>query len=306
MTTGRYAPSPTGRLHLGNLRSALLAWLHVRLCNGQFILRMDDLDTPRNVPGAQAQLIADMQWLGLHWDQGPHFQSQRLEHYDQAFNQLKSMDALFPCQCSRKDIALALSAPHQDHPAGVYPGTCRSLDLDTLNSPVSWRFRTEDLVIEFKDYVCGHQCQDLEKAVGDFIVKRKDGLFAYQLASVVDDHLMGVTDVIRGEDLIDSTPRQIALAQALNYAQSQYWHVPMMRDQSGNIFSKRDGSDSLIQWQEQYGHGIDAATKLIGLFAYSLGLIDKNSGLSCVELLQELTFDEFCKKLQREYNPDKF
>ena len=229
MTRGRYAPSPTGRLHLGNLRTALLAWLQARIDRGVFILRIDDLDTPRNKPGSVEQMIQDLYWIGLDWDEGPdvggehapYFQSQRLGHYEKAFHYLQEKSAVFPCKCSRKDIANAISAPNGAENNRIYPGTCRPgknhIHADNLNSPgvYAWRYCVNNQNIVFEDAVLGHQRQKLPSAVGDFVVKRKDGLFAYQLTSILDDILMSVTDVVRADDLLDSTPRQIAILKTL-------------------------------------------------------------------------------------------
>lgn len=299
MACGRYAPSPTGRLHLGNIRTALLAWLQARLCEGKFILRIDDLDLARTRPGSLQQVITDLKWLGLDWDEGPdigganppYLQSLRTHLYADSFDRLKEMGLVFPCTCSRRDIAMAQSAPHMDQPVSVYPGTCRP-DPVQLRPPASdsgaadaaWRFLVEGQVLEFTDLVLGNQQQDLATEVGDFVVKRKGGLFAYQLASVVDDAMMGVTDVVRGADLVDSTPRQLALFDTLGYDRPNFWHVPLMHDNQARRLSKRDGSHSLQQWTDM---GKPAAT-LVGHLAHSVGLINMDKPLSCRELLEHL------------------
>ncbi len=308
MSCGRYAPSPTGRLHLGNLRTALLAWLQCRLINGKFILRIDDLDQPRNVPGSLEQIIEDLYWLGLDWDEGPdvggingpYLQSLRLGFYRRAFDSLRKYGCVFPCVCSRKDIAMALSAPHQDQPVNIYPGTCRPTASILVGARAvdarenfAWRFAVGDQTVHFDDEICGPQWLELKSCVGDFVVRRRDGLYAYQLVSVVDDQMMGVTDVLRGEDLINSTHRQLALIHALHYRIPGFWHVPLLRDNENRKMSKRDGSDSLKQWQERAG----TAEQLVGYFAYSSGLIDENRPISATELLQTLDIRRYKAKL---------
>jgi len=290
---GRYAPSPTGRLHQGNLRTALLAWLHTRLNRGRFILRMDDLDQPRNRKGAADQIIADLRWLGIDWDEGPdvggpsypYNQSARSPSYRQAYEQLLEQGLLFPCYCSRKDIAAAISAPHATDNNKIYPGTCRpdqpTTRFDTGGRETAWRYRVDHEEIEFCDHVFGVSQQNLGLDVGDFVIKRRDGLFAYQLATVVDDALMGVTDVVRGSDLIDSSARQIALFGSLDYSVPEFWHVPLMNDDQGKRLCKRDGSDSLEQLQDQ---GIKPS-QVVSSLANSCGLVNTRLELSAQELL---------------------
>lgn len=299
---GRYAPSPTGELHLGNLRTALLAWLQARLSNGIFVLRIEDLDITRAREGSEYKILADLKKLGLDWDEGPdvggplgpYIQTQRNDHYLQAFNQLKRDDLLFPCHCSRKDIQQAASAPHGAQ--AIYPGTCRNnaSRQNHRKSAAAWRFKTDIGGRRFYDCVQGVFRQNLRKEVGDFVIKRKDALFAYQLAVVVDDALMGVSDVLRAQDLLDSTPRQIELQSVLNLTTPRYWHVPLMLDDQGDIMSKRYGSDTL----EGYLQGGGTVEKLIGTFANTLSLIEPDEALSAKELLTELTFPRFVSALQ--------
>ena len=309
MFCGRYAPSPTGRLHLGNLRTAVLAWLNTRLNKGKFILRIDDLDSPRIRPGALGQILEDLRWIGLDWDEGPdtggksgpYLQSLRLGHYENAFLRLRHQSRVFPCRCSRKDIALAVSAPHLDQPTRIYPGTCRpgklaeTTDASRCNprNELSWRYGVGNSVVTYNDKLWGRQQQNLGSAVGDFVVKRKDGLYAYHLATVVDDGLMGVTDVLRGEDLLDSTPRQIELMKTLGIRVPEFWHVPLLHDDNGRRMSKRDGSNSLQQWQEKS----KSPSRLVGHFARSLGLIDEDRPLSLTDLLQQLDPETFRQRL---------
>ncbi len=308
MRCGRYAPSPTGSLHLGNLRTALLAWLQTRLVGGRFILRIDDLDLPRNREGATEQIISDLRWLGLDWDEGPdvggprgpYFQQFRTDLYRQQFGKLLERRLVYPCSCSRKDIRLAQSAPHPDSGTTVYPGTCRP--AGAAGFPVSqhpdtqsraWRFLTAGLRIDCVDRLLGGRTQSLESEVGDFVVQRRNGMFAYQFATVADDGLMGVTDIVRGADLVDSMPRQAALFDSLGFARPDFWHVPLMQDQHGGRMSKRDGSESLQKWRRG-GYSPDF---VVGMLAHSAGIIDRNWPVSCQELLAQTTVQHFCNVL---------
>lgn len=304
---GRYAPSPTGRLHYGNLRTALLAWLQIRLLGGEFILRIDDLDAFRNKPGAVEQVIDDLKWMGLDWDFGPdsprgerYLQSNRLRFYEEAFNQLAANGLIFPCTCSRRDIAEAISAPHDSH-ISVYPGTCRHRQFSkpSMDQPAqaaqdhAWRIRVDNAAVVVNDRLAGNIEQSLASAVGDFVVKRKDGLFAYQLATVVDDGLMGITDIVRGEDLLYSAPRQAWLFDLLGYERPSFWHVPLMRDANHQRLAKRDGSHSLEQWQKSNR----SANELVGVMAYQLGLINEPVALSPQTLLDRMEINQFTHAL---------
>lgn len=295
---GRYAPSPTGELHLGNLRTALLAWLQTRLTGGVFVLRIEDLDVSRNRAGSADKIIADLKRLGLDWDEGPdrggrlgpYTQLDRLALYRRACDFLGGGNRLFPCFCSRKDIREAASAPHGV--AVVYPGTCRArpgsgetIPEGVRNAAPAWRFAVDDEIVCFHDCLQGVYRQDLAREVGDFVVRRRDDVFAYQLAVVVDDALMGVTDVVRGEDLIDSTPRQIALQAALGLATPRYWHAPVLRDGHGQRLAKRDGSASL----DAYCAAGGTPESLIGRFAAELSLVEYPAPMSATELLSGLS-----------------
>ena len=303
---GRYAPSPTGRLHLGNLRTALLAWLHARLSRGRFILRIDDLDTPRNKPGSIEEIIADLHWLGLDWDEGPdiggangpYLQSGRLDHYEKFFDQLKTAHLIFSCTCSRKDVHIAQSAPNAGQIEPIYPGTCRpsegwSQQAAANRTPVSWRFLTRDITITSQAELSEPTTVKLDKTIGDFVVKRKDGLYAYQFATVVDDGLMGITDIVRGSDLSDSMPRQVALFDALGFSRPCFLHAPLMHDSLGGRMAKRDGSDSLEAWKSR-----DRAPEpLIGELASSCGLMDTAYPISCQELLERLNLEDLLRSM---------
>lgn len=309
---GRYAPSPTGALHLGNVRTALLAWLQSRLVGGTFMLRMEDLDHPRTRPGSAEQILDDLRWLGIDWDEGPdnggplgpYRQSERLPLYIEAMRRLEEKGRVFPCYCSRKDIAQAASAPQGNENFTMYPGTCRDLSAQEQyarqtqypeRSP-AWRFRVDPPIVSFSDQIAGKQTQDLPREVGDFVLRRADTLFAYQLAVVVDDWLMGITDVVRGADLLSSTPRQLALFAALDAGWTPtYWHVPLLHDACGKRLSKRDGSDSLAALRQRG----ETPDRVVGQLAASLGLAPPGSRISAQELLQEFTIDQFRDRLKQ-------
>lgn len=292
---GRYAPSPTGPLHLGNVRTALVAWLQARLSGGAFVMRMEDLDGPRCVDGAAEEILKDLYWLGLDWDEGPdvggpfgpYTQSQRFDLYEESLAKLREEGMLFECLCSRKDIAEASSAPHGYAP--TYPGTCRNLTPAELEARQSEkpdripaiRVRAEDLEVVVHDRIQGEFRQNIARDVGDFVLKRTDGLYAYQLAVVVDDILMGITDVVRGADLLDSSPRQAWLMQKLGYEPPRYWHVPLMNDGKSQKMSKRDGALSIASLKAR-GY---RPQEVVGVLAVSLGLQPTSDPISAAELL---------------------
>lgn len=304
---GRYAPSPTGPQHLGNLRTALLAWLQARLAGGEFLLRMEDLDQARVVAGSAQRIVEELRWLGLDWNEGPdtggplgpYIQTEREHYYAHAFALLQREERVYPCFCSRRDVNNAASAPHG--PEGpIYPGTCRELtaaDASELARATgrqpAWRFRFGNETVEFVDQVVHGQKLELAREAGDFVVKRRDGLYAYQLAVVVDDALMGVTDVVRGADLLGSTPRQIALYEALGLTAPRFWHVPVMNDEYGNRLSKRNGSASIDALTEKEPARETVVRKLLS----SLGF-DGDGLASPQAALAELTVSEFNKRLR--------
>ncbi len=303
MIRGRYAPSPTGPQHLGNLRTALLSWLQIRLNHGTFVLRMEDLDLPRCKPGSAQQIIEDLLWLGLDWDEGPDIggsnasynQSERTGQYESALRTLIDKDLAYPCWCSRKDIAEASSAPHSGSP--IYPGTCRDLtheergarQAERPDRQPSWRFKiTDTSEIVVNDELIGPITQNVATEVGDFILKRTDGLWAYQHAVVVDDIDMKMTDILRAQDLADSTPRQVLLFRALDAKIPRFWHVPLMLDAQGNRMSKRFDSTSLETMD-----GAMTPPQLVGQLAASLGWVDEGTELTAIELLLELDIEKF-------------
>lgn len=245
--TGRFAPSPTGPLHLGSLVAALGSWLFARSAGGRWLVRLEDLDTPRVMPGAADEILRALERYGLTWDGEVAFQSKRLEHYDLALEDLLRKRMVYACACSRSDLARAASAPapgdEGDAPAGgaVYPGTCRE-GLPPGKKARAFRFCVPAGLFTFEDLLFGSLSQDVEKAVGDFVVKRADGPFAYQLAVVADDAAQGVTEVVRGADLLASTARQIALQRALSLPTPSYAHLPVVLGKDGKKLGKRDGA----------------------------------------------------------------
>ena len=240
---GRFAPSPTGPLHAGSFVAALASWLDARAHAGKWLVRIEDVDTPRCIPGAADVILSQLQDCGLVADEKPVWQSQRGAAYQDALDRLVALGRAYPCACSRKDVELALEAlgrPHARNAELVYPGTCRS-GLHG-REPRSWRLRTAPGVVHWNDRRMGAQSQDVEREVGDFVLRRADGLWAYQLAVVVDDAAQGITDVVRGADLADNTARQVQLQQALGFATPRYLHTPLVLGANGEKLSKQNGA----------------------------------------------------------------
>ena len=241
MYVGRFAPSPTGPLHFGSFVAALASWLDARAARGRWLVRIEDLDAPRSQPGAADQILRALDSLGLHWDGDIVYQSTRTVRYQAALEKLSGHT--YACGCSRREIAdssLGLAADG----AQIYPGTCRG-GLRESKTARAIRLKTEGVKISFADRVQGLQQQDLERQVGDFVLYRAEGQFAYQLAVVVDDAEQAVTDVVRGADLLDSTVRQIRLQQLLGYAQPRYLHVPAAVNSAGEKLSKQTGAQPI-------------------------------------------------------------
>ena len=239
MQTGRFAPSPTGPLHLGSLVAAVGSWLFARAAGGRWLVRMEDLDAPRVVPGSADEILDALQRYELTWDGGVVFQSHRIAMYERALLTLRTKGLVYDCACSRADLARSASAPFGAEP--VYPGTCRG-GLPSGRAPRAIRFRVPDEVIAFDDVVLGRVEERVGAVIGDFVVKRADGPFAYQLAVVVDDAEQGVTEVVRGADLLASTARQIALQRALDLPTPGYAHLPLVVSADGAKIGKRDGA----------------------------------------------------------------
>jgi glutamyl-Q tRNA(Asp) synthetase len=247
---GRFAPSPTGPLHAGSLAAALASWLDARAHQGQWLIRMEDVDEPRCIPGADTLILKQLSDCGLHSDLPVVWQSRRAAHYAHALSQLLAQSWVYGCQCSRKDIEnqwLAHGVRRERHQAWIYPGTCRALNLtpDSAHAELDWRFKVAPGMLSWHDRWLGSQKQDVAAEVGDFVLKRADGLWAYQLAVVVDDGLQGITDVVRGQDLADNTPRQILLQRALGLPLPRYAHLPLVRDAQGEKLSKQQGAQPL-------------------------------------------------------------
>ncbi len=283
---GRLAPSPTGAQHVGNARTYLVAWLAARSRGGQVRLRIEDIDSPRVKPQAAEQAAEDLRWLGLDWDGDTVTQTARLTLYEAALEQLKQHEQVYPCICTRSDVAAAASAPHAGQEGPTYPGTCahrRAADAVTLamqGKPFAWRFRVADSPA-FTDRYCGTQRIDLQVLGGDFVVWKSAGTPAYQLAVVVDDADMGITDVVRGDDLIPSTPRQLLLYRALNWPAPDFAHIPLVVGEDGRRLAKRHGDTRLAALR-------DAGVKpeeLIGLLAWSCGWLEKPRPILPQELL---------------------
>jgi glutamyl-tRNA synthetase len=293
---GRYAPSPTGALHLGNLRTALLAWLFARCQGGRFVLRVEDLDRPRVRPGATASMLADLRWLGLDWDEGPdvggpyapYTQSERQELYATYLQRLQEAGLVYPCYCSRAEIARIASAPHGSE-GPRYPGTCRTLSArqrrqhEAAGRRPSLRFRVPaERIVAFDDLLAGPHSQQVQQAVGDFILRRSDGIFAYQFAVVVDDGLMGINQIVRGSDLLASTARQILLFEALGFPVPAFAHVSLWLDSTGQRLSKREQSAGL----DPLRAGGATPEQVVGQLAASCGLAEPGEVLSAIRLAE--------------------
>lgn len=267
---GRFAPSPTGPLHLGNLRTALLAWLFARSAEARFLVRMEDLDRSRVRPGVEEAQLADLRTLGLLWDGPVVRQSARIPLYEAAIQRLEAEGLLYPCYCTRAEIRAAVSAPHGISAADRYPGTCRGLtaveraEREAAGRPPALRVRAEGVRMSFEDRLLGLQ----EYETDDFVVRRNDGTPSYQLAVVVDDAKQGIGEVVRGADLLDSTPRQLLLARLLGLKAPRYVHVPLVLGPDGRRLAKRHGAVTLAD-REALGEG---PWEVLGRMASSLGL----------------------------------
>ncbi len=291
---GRFAPSPTGRMHLGNIYTALMSWLSVKSRGGKWILRIEDLDPQRSRPEYTAMIEDNLQWLGLQWDEGgtadfghngPYSQSRRSEIYREALSRLNEQSLLYPCSCTRADI-LSAQAPHQSDGRIVYGGRCRPHSMRPLDeeelSGSAIRMIVDNRDICFTDKICGQQKVNLADHCGDFIVRRADGVAAYQLAVVVDDAMMGVTEVMRGDDLLLSTAQQLYLFDKLGYQAPEYAHLPLIRNEEGQRLSKRDKSLSMEQLRKEF-----TPEQILGRLARLAGLRQENSPIGLDSLLAE-------------------
>ena len=293
MPVGRFAPTPSGRMHLGNVFAALISWLSVKSRGGQWVLRMEDLDTQRTSAEYAEVLRQDLQWLGLDWDRETLPQSARREVYDRYFARLQEKGLLYPCYCTRSQLH-SVNAPHVSDGTYVYPGTCRNLtpaQQEAFGRGGAWRVMVPDRVFQVEDLCQGRFQQNLKDDCGDFVVRRADGEYVYQLAVVVDDAEAGITEVVRGADLLGSAPRQMYLQELLGFPHPDYGHVPMLLSEDGRRLSKRDKDLDLGALRERM-----TAERLLGILAKAAGLMEKEESVSARELAGEFSWDKLRSK----------
>ncbi|MBR4130836.1 MAG: tRNA glutamyl-Q(34) synthetase GluQRS [Bacteroidaceae bacterium] len=290
---GRFAPSPTGRMHLGNVFCALLSWLSAKSKGGEWRLRIEDLDPDRSRRDFALQLMDDLQWLGLSWDGEVVWQSQRFDLYEQYLRQLQDLGLTYPCFCSRADI-MATQAPHETDGRVVYAGTCRGKKLDEMaqNTPFATRFMVPNEVITFQDGHYGEQSVNLSQHCGDYVLRRKDGAWAYQLAVVVDDALMGITEVVRGRDLLLSTPQQLHLLRTLGFESPNYFHHPLLVNENGQRLCKRDKGMDLSALREKHKN----PDEIVGFLAFLAGLLPSPTPIKPQDLLSFFSWQKVPKK----------
>lgn len=286
---GRFAPSPTGRMHLGNLFCALLSWLSVKSKGGEWLLRIEDLDPMRSRPEYARLVMDDLDWLGLAWEGEPVVQSQRTDIYEHYYQELKHRGLTYPCYCTRADL-LATQAPHESDGRVVYKGTCRGLP------PQPGRRGATRLVVPDRDLPCtdghyGKYIVNLSRQVGDFIIRRKDGAWAYQLAVVIDDALMGISEVVRGRDLLLSTPQQMYMAELLGFSTPTFYHFPLLCNDQGQRLSKRDRSLDMECLRQHY-----TARQLIGWLAFLAGIVPSPDAIGPQELLPLFSWEHVPRK----------
>ena len=281
---GRFAPSPSGRMHLGNLWSALLAWLSARSAGGEMVLRLEDLDPDRCRPAYCDQVMEDLEWLGLDWDNQPVYQSRRTEFYREIFASFEKQGLVYPCYCTRAE-RLAVSAPHLSEGVQIYPGRCRNLSPEertvlAKSRRPAWRIAVPEEDVSFCDLLYGSYTENLARDCGDFILRRSDGVYAYQLAVVADDWDMGVTQVVRGRDLLSSTPRQIWLWERLGGDPPEFGHVPLLLAPDGRRLAKRDRDQELGWLRQRF-----TAPELVGRLALWAGLLSEYAPVTPAELV---------------------
>lgn len=282
--TGRFAPTPSGRLHLGNILCAMLAYLSVRSRGGRFLLRIEDLDVPRCPRRLAQQCIDDLTWLGFTWDEPPLYQSDRIDIYRAALDRLTEAGHTYPCFCTRAQL-MSLAAPNQGDTQVIYQGTCAHLSAEEAaeraktRAPAT-RLRVPDEEVAFTDGLFGVQKENLQRDCGDFILRRSDGLYGYQLAVVVDDALQGVTEVVRGRDILSATPRQLYLQRLLGYPQPEYVHIPLLVDAQGRRLAKRDKDLDLTALSQRF-----TPAEILGMLAFSAGLVAEVRPLTLEELI---------------------
>ena len=308
MATGRFAPSPTGELHLGNLRTALLAWLFARSAGSRFLLRVDDLDPVRSRPDHEARQLADLAAVGIDWDGPVERQSARRARHDAALHVLEAAGLTYPCWCSRREIREASEAPHApgrgERPPGAYPGTCRDLgaaqrrERMASDRPAALRLRSSGETITIVDRLCG----EVSAVVDDVVLRRNDGVPAYNLATVVDDAEQGVEEVVRGDDLLSSSPRQAHLADLLGLVRPTWAHVPLVLGADGDRLAKRHGAVTLSDLQ---GSGVDGAA-VRAMLAASLALAEPGEEVSMADLIERFDPARLPKRpwIIRDRDPD--
>ena len=286
---GRFAPTPSGRMHLGNVFAALVAWLSVRSRGGSLVLRMEDLDTQRTSADFADVLRDDLRWLGLDWDHETAPQSQRSAVYDRYFEKMMDEGLLYPCYCTRSQLH-SVNAPHLSDGTYVYPGTCRNLteaEKAAFSRAPAWRVRVPDQVLALEDLCQGHFRQNLLDECGDFVVRRADGVYVYQLAVTVDDGEAGVTEVVRGTDLLGSAPRQMYLQSLFGFSTPAYGHVPLLMSADGRRLSKRDRDLDMGALRQRV-----SPEKLLGILAHAAGLIPAPTPISAKELAGEFSWEK--------------
>lgn len=291
--TGRFAPSPSGRMHLGNVFSALLAWLSVRSQGGELVLRIEDLDPERCRPEYAETLRDDLRWLGLDWDREQTPQSCRTEAYAEAFARLEAQGLVYPCYCTRGELHAA-SAPHASDGRVLYAGTCRQLTEAERRAKAkapAWRLVTPDREYGFRDGLQGEFSENLARDCGDFIIRRADGVYAYQLAVVVDDAAGGITQVVRGMDLLDSTPRQLYLYELLGLTPPEFFHVPLLTAPDGRRLSKRERDLDLGALRQTH-----TPEELLGKLAFLAGLRERPEPASAAELAEDFRWETVHRK----------
>ncbi len=289
---GRFAPTPSGRMHLGNVFSALIAWLSVKSRDGEMVLRMEDLDTQRTSAEFAQILREDLNWLGLTWDRETPAQSTRSEVYDRYFHQLEEKGLLYPCYCTRSQLH-SVNAPHLSDGTYVYPGTCRDLTPEQraqMERAPAWRVIVPDKAWALEDKIQGHYECNLARDCGDMVVRRADGVYVYQLAVTVDDGEAGVTEVVRGSDLLSSAPRQMYLQELFGFPHPEYAHVPMLLAPDGRRLSKRDKDLDLGQLRKSC-----TPEEVLGALAYCAGLLEQNEPISAKELCGEFSWEKLRK-----------
>ena len=292
---GRFAPTPSGRMHLGNVFSALMAWLSARAAGGKLLLRIEDLDTARCPRENEDQLRRDLEWLGLTWDAEQPRQSERTAYYESVLETLRRTGRVFPCWCTRGDLKSAPNAPHASDGHPIYPGTCWDLTAEqrarrAAERPPLWRLRVPDETVTFTDGHYGVYAENLAAECGDFILRRADGVFAYQLAVVAADMAAGVTQVVRGRDLLSSTPRQLYLYSLLGAAAPRYYHIPLLTAPDGRRLSKRDKDLDLGVLRQRY-----TAPEIIGILAHAAGLTEEYFPCSPGDLTSRFEWDRIAK-----------